>query len=126
MSANRWLGLILAVYVVLGAAYAWVVPLGEAPDEIDHFLYVRHLVEQRAFPVMYPIAADNDTMEANQPPLFYLLNALVTAPFPMTASADFPLNACYTFDPTTAGGRIFTSTSPPNKIPWPPIISLFA
>ena len=56
MSANRWLGLILAVYVVLGAAYAWVVPLGEAPDEIDHFLYVRHLVEQRAFPVMYPIA----------------------------------------------------------------------
>ncbi|MBK6712073.1 MAG: glycosyltransferase family 39 protein [Chloroflexi bacterium] len=117
VSANRWLGLILAVYVVLGAAYAWVVPLGEAPDEIDHFLYVRHLVEQRAFPVMYPIAADNDTMEANQPPLFYLLNALVTAPFPMTASADFPLNACYTFDPHDGGRAHFYLHQPAEQNP---------
>ncbi|MBP6471993.1 MAG: glycosyltransferase family 39 protein [Chloroflexi bacterium] len=117
MSANRWLGLILAVYVVLGAAYAWIVPLGEAPDEIDHFLYVRHLVEQRAFPVMRPIAADNDTMEANQPPLFYLLNALVTAPFPMTASADFPLNACYTFDPHDGGRAHFYLHQPAEQTP---------
>jgi 4-amino-4-deoxy-L-arabinose transferase-like glycosyltransferase len=107
MNARRWLLIILAAYSLMGVAYSWVVPLGEAPDEIDHFLYVRHLVEQRAFPVMRPIAADNDTMEANQPPLYYLLNAVVTAGFPMAASAELPQNACFTFDPHDGGRANF-------------------
>lgn len=101
------LPLILLVYVVLGVAMSLILPLGEAPDEIDHFLYVRYLLEQRSFPVMSPVAADNETMEANQPPLFYLLNAAVTAPFPMMASANFPLNACFTFDPHDGGRAHF-------------------
>ncbi|MCA9960754.1 MAG: glycosyltransferase family 39 protein, partial [Anaerolineales bacterium] len=101
------LPLILLVYLVLAVAMSLMVPLGEAPDEIDHFLYVRYLLEHHAFPVMQPAAADNATMEANQPPLFYLLNALVTGPFPMTAAADFPLNACYTFDPNDGGRAHF-------------------
>jgi len=101
------LPLMLLSYVILGVVMSLIVPLGEAPDEIDHFLYVRYLVEQRAFPIMQPIPADNATMEANQPPLFYLLNAVVTAPLPMTASADFPLNACYTFDPQDGGRANF-------------------
>ncbi len=107
MREKRWLGLIVVLYLLLGVAYSWVVPLGEAPDEVDHFLYVRTLLEHRAFPVMHPIAADNETMEANQPPLFYLLNATLTAPFPMTASADLPLNACFTFDPHDGGRAHF-------------------
>lgn len=117
VKSNRWLGLILLIYLLLGAAYAWVVPLGEAPDEIDHFLYVRYLLEQHAFPVMHPTAAENDTMEANQPPLFYLLNAAVTAPFPMTATADFPLNACYTFDPHDGGRANFYLHDPAEQNP---------
>ncbi len=104
MGEKRWLLLILAVYATLALAYSWIVPLGESPDEVDHFLYVRHLVEARAIPIMHPVAADNVTMEANQPPLFYLLNAVVNAPFPMTASADFPLNDCFTFN-SSDGGR---------------------
>ncbi len=99
MKPGHWLVMILGLYVILGMAYTLIVPLGEAPDEVDHFLYVRYLVEQRAFPVMQPVAEDNATMEANQPPLFYLLNTAVTAPFPQTASPDLPLNACYTFAP---------------------------
>ncbi|MAT96471.1 MAG: hypothetical protein CL608_04950 [Anaerolineaceae bacterium] len=107
MNEKRWLWLILAVYAALGMAYSWVVPLGESPDEVDHFLYVRYLIEQREFPVMQPVAADNETMEANQLPLFYLLNAVITAPFPMTASADLPRNACFTFDPNDGGRAHF-------------------
>lgn len=101
------LPLILLSYTVLAMVMSLIVPLGESPDEIDHFLYVRYLLENRDFPVMHPAAADNVTMEANQPPLFYLLNAAVTAPFPMTASADFPLNACFTFDPHDGGRAHF-------------------
>ncbi|HIP71360.1 MAG TPA: hypothetical protein EYH05_08190 [Anaerolineae bacterium] len=96
---RRWLVLIIGLYLLLGAAYSLVVPLGEAPDEIDHILYVRHLVEARSFPVMQPNAADNVTMEANQPPLYYLVEAALTGFFPMTETANFPLNACYTFTP---------------------------
>ncbi len=59
--------LILLLYLLLGAAYSWVVPLDKAPNEVDHFLYVRYLLAERAFPVMQPIAADNETMEANEP-----------------------------------------------------------
>lgn len=101
------LPLILLSYTVLAVVMSLIVPLGESPDEIDHFLYVRYVLENSAFPVMHPVAADNATMEANQPPLFYLINAAVTAPFPMTASADFPLNACFTFDPHDGGRAHF-------------------
>ncbi|MCB8976447.1 MAG: glycosyltransferase family 39 protein [Ardenticatenaceae bacterium] len=107
MKEKRWLVLVIASYVVLAGAYSWVVPLGESPDEVDHFLYVRYLVENREFPVMHPNAAENETMEANQPPLFYLLNAVLTGPLPMTATADFPLNACFTFDPFDGGRAHF-------------------
>lgn len=104
---NKWvLPLILLLYGVLAVTMSVIVPLGESPDEVDHFLYVRYLLQRRAFPVMHPFAADNETMEANQPPLFYLLNAAVMATLPMT-EADFPLNACYTFDPHDGGRAHF-------------------
>lgn len=99
MNPKRCLLLIIAAYLLLGSAYSWLVPLGEAPDEIDHYLYIRHLIEARAFPIMKAVAAENETMEANQPPLFYLLNALLTAPFPQTAVAELPQNSCYSFTP---------------------------
>lgn len=100
------LPLILLLYGALAVTMSVIVPLGESPDEVDHFLYVRYLLQRRAFPVMHPLAVDNETMEANQPPLFYLLNAVVTAALPMT-EADFFLNACYTFDPHDGGRAHF-------------------
>jgi 4-amino-4-deoxy-L-arabinose transferase-like glycosyltransferase len=117
---KHWLTLILLLYLLLGVAYSWVVPLGEAPDEVDHFLYVRYLLEERAFPVMRPVAADNEPMEANQPPLFYLLNAAVTASFPMTAPADLPLNACFTFDPYDGGRAHFYLHDAAEAAPFAP------
>lgn len=107
MTPRRWLALVLLLYALLGSAFTLIVPLGEAPDEIDHVLYVRHLVETGLFPVMRPVTAQNETMEANQPPLYYLLNAAVQRPFPQTASADLPRNLCYTFDPHDNGRAHF-------------------
>ena len=34
---HRWLLLLVALYLLLGLAISVVVPLGEAPDELDHF-----------------------------------------------------------------------------------------
>lgn len=117
MNERRWLFLFITVYVVLAVAYSWTVPLGESPDEVDHFLYMHYLVENREFPVMHPDSAENETMEANQPPLFYLLNAAVTAPLPRAATADFPLNACFTFDPFDGGRAYFYLHEPAEQAP---------
>ncbi len=107
MSVKRGLALILFLYALLGVAYAVVVPLGEAPDEVDHFLYVEYLLRNRAFPLLQPIPEENVTMEANQPPLFYLLNAALVAPIPLTETADFPLNQCYSFTPNEGRAHFY-------------------
>ena len=112
MSRTRALGLIVAAYLLLGVAYSLVVPLAEAPDELDHYHYVQYLQQQRRFPVMAPVAADNATMEANQPPLFYLLDALLTAPFATASPSIFPLNRCFTFDPGDGGRAHFYLHAP--------------
>jgi hypothetical protein len=111
--------LIVAAYLLLGVAYSLAVPLGEAPDEIDHFLYVEYLVKEGRLPVMSPLAAENYTMEANQPPLYYWLNTAVAGRFDLTPTAELPLNACYTFAPHDRGRATFYRHSTAEQFPWP-------
>lgn len=112
------LWLILALYLLLGAATSLIVPLGEAPDEVDHFLYMQYLAQERQFPILHAAAADNATMEANQPPLFYLLGALLISPVEMPETAEFPLNACYSFDPLDNGRQTFYLHTPAEQFPY--------
>jgi hypothetical protein len=72
-----WLGLILAGYLVLAAAYSTINPLFESPDEIHHFAYVEYLLRQRQLPVAELGGAIN---EFHQPPLYYGLAAAFAAP----------------------------------------------
>lgn len=106
-SSNLPITLLLTAYFVLGTLFALTVPLGEGPDELDHYHYVRYLVEEHRFPVMQPEAAANATMEANQPPLFYLLNAVPNLMLPLAASVDFRQNPCFTFDLSVASRAHF-------------------
>ena len=92
------LSLILVVYAVLGTLYAVYTPPWQVPDEPAHYNYVRALVEEGAFPVMEPgdydqaylqeitdqqdpfppeLPVDPITYEDHQPPLYYLLSAMV-------------------------------------------------
>ena len=114
----RWLGATLLLYLLLGLAYSVVVPLGEAPDEVDHFRYVQYLVQEQRFPVLSPVATDNFTMEANQPPLFYLLAAVLTGWIDMAEATDFPLNRCFSFDPQDPGRQHFYLHSPAEGFPY--------
>lgn len=71
------LGLILTIYFLLAVGYGLVVPLFEAPDEQLHFFTVDAIVRERRLPV-----AEFDSLarqEAAQPPLYYLLGALLVA-----------------------------------------------
>jgi 4-amino-4-deoxy-L-arabinose transferase-like glycosyltransferase len=73
-------------YLLTGFAYAWVTPGMEKPDEQDHYGYLRYVREHRAIP---PLAPDAPWLfESKQPPLYYLLAALVTAPLSDVADPE--------------------------------------
>src|SRR5262249_43186537 len=69
-------GLALA-HTLLAIFYGLAIPLGEAADEVPHYHYVRFLARERRLPV-----GGEAGSEGIQPPLYYLLGALVTGPVP--------------------------------------------
>lgn len=115
---NRFLTLIVLFYLLLATATNSITPLGESPDELDHFLYMTHLVQTGQFPILKANAADNVTMEANQPPLYYLLGAALIRPIPLESSGALPLNACYSFEPTDNGRSTFYQHTSAEQFPY--------
>lgn len=96
MTPSRWrrawpLAAILLLFVILATWYSLTIPLGEAPDEVPHFTYVRYLVQHGRLPTT------TDEHEAFQPPLYYALGAALTfwvedeadAPFAVRHNAQF-------------------------------------
>ncbi len=73
MPVSRFLPGIAAL---LAIAFAWIAPLGEAPDELAHIRYAESLARGR-LPEISPPGSEG--YEAHQPPLGYLLPALVVA-----------------------------------------------
>ncbi len=72
-----WPAIVLvAVYLLIASAYALVVPSWEAPDEPAHFAYVREIATAHTLPVDHPGALG----EEHQPPLYYLISAVITLP----------------------------------------------
>jgi 4-amino-4-deoxy-L-arabinose transferase-like glycosyltransferase len=82
---------LLLVFVALAAWYSLTIPLGEAPDEVPHFTYVRYIAQHGRLPTT------TEEHEAFQPPLYYTLGAALTfwiddapgAPFAVRANADY-------------------------------------
>jgi 4-amino-4-deoxy-L-arabinose transferase-like glycosyltransferase len=69
----------LGVFATLALAYNFIFPPFEPTDEPAHYGYVRWLLDERRLPVARPDAAT----EFHQPPLYYALAALATAPVPV-------------------------------------------
>ncbi len=81
MTMKHWpLAVILAAYVGLATTYSVIVPLFEAPDEVWHYEYVRWLAEGNGLPAPEDVGAAPWAQEGSQPPLYYALGALLTAP----------------------------------------------
>jgi 4-amino-4-deoxy-L-arabinose transferase-like glycosyltransferase len=66
--------LILAVFTVLALLYSAIVPIFEAPDETAHVSFVRFLRANKRLP------QQGQSGEAHQPPLYYILAALISLP----------------------------------------------
>ncbi|HSF44102.1 MAG TPA: hypothetical protein VLT87_30220, partial [Thermoanaerobaculia bacterium] len=99
MNASRFLRITWPLFLLLGAAYASVVPPGEAPDEPAHLAYIDHIVEKGSLPPARP-NRDLTGYESYQPPLDYLVSAgllrmLHGGPveYPFVANPDFDFHA---------------------------------
>jgi 4-amino-4-deoxy-L-arabinose transferase-like glycosyltransferase len=76
---------LLAVYAVLALAYSFAQPPFEPSDEQYQFGYVHYLVENRTL----PIARRGELSGYHHPPLFFVLAALISGPFPSTDLAEY-------------------------------------
>ena len=89
LSFLRRAGLIIVIagYLAVALFQVAVLPPFEGPDEQKHYAYARHLVNTRSLPTIGRSSEDVgynygiDQMSGN-PPLYYALIALVTAPIP--------------------------------------------
>ncbi len=73
---------ILFFYLVFGLVYALATPVFEANEELWHFGYIEHLRETGSLPEQDIYRRDTVFRQhGSQPPLYYALMALATAPF---------------------------------------------
>lgn len=74
-------GILIAIlYLLISLVYNTTTPLWETPDEVGHFGYIVHILQHRSLPRMEM----GHLGEAHQPPLYYLLGALLVAPIDLT------------------------------------------
>ncbi len=85
-SPRLLLGIILSIHTLLAVGYSLTVPLFEAPDEQLHFFTVDAIIRERRLPVAS--FASQARQEAAQPPLYYLLGALLVAPINSDGTAE--------------------------------------
>ncbi len=87
VAARLWspLGLILAAHIALGLSFGLATPIFEAPDEAQHFLFVRYLQLHGALPVQ---TLDQEGPRAHHPPLYHALAAIISAWVPNAGNAD--------------------------------------
>lgn len=86
-----WLWLLLGFYALVAGTFSVINPIFEAPDEHHHFFAARYIVQHRQLPVAE--AGTLHRQEGAQPPLYYLLAAAVTMPWPVAPNeGQFALN----------------------------------
>ncbi|MEA3408111.1 MAG: glycosyltransferase family 39 protein [Chloroflexota bacterium] len=69
---------ILGLFVLLSLVYSVVNPIFEAPDEVYHYPYVKHLADGYGLPVQRLEQEALWEQEGSQPPLYHALSAALT------------------------------------------------
>jgi 4-amino-4-deoxy-L-arabinose transferase-like glycosyltransferase len=72
--------LILGAYLLIAVSYSVVTPLFEAPDEQWHYFTAQHIAETGRLPVVEEEYDEWMGQEAAQPPLYYLVGAILISP----------------------------------------------
>lgn len=72
---------VLLVYILLASIYAAVTPIFEISDEVSHYPVVDYIARTGELPVQDPDRPNAWDWEAAQPPLYYVLSAIIVVPF---------------------------------------------
>lgn len=70
LAVRTALAVLLAVRLILAVAYSLAIPLGEAPDEADHYAYAAYILAEHKLP------AGPEMTQGKHPPLYHALAAL--------------------------------------------------
>jgi 4-amino-4-deoxy-L-arabinose transferase-like glycosyltransferase len=80
LTHRRILYLILVGYIALASLYSLVTPIFEISDELWHYPMIKYLADHGLqLPPQDPANPGPWRQEGNQPPLYYVLNAVLTA-----------------------------------------------
>ena len=93
MRARVSLILACLLFLVLGNAYADIVPAWEAPDEPWHQVYIDVLAAESRLPTL------EETYEAHHPPLYYLWPAIALRTLEIEKVEHAPYNPRFPFAP---------------------------
>ncbi len=106
------LAVLLLLRAGLGIAYTLAMPLGEAPDEADHFAYAAYILAEGRLP------ADPAITQAKHPPLYYLAAAAAARAAGGTADPSFlRANPDMAFGAGALASNFFVHTSLEER-PW--------
>jgi 4-amino-4-deoxy-L-arabinose transferase-like glycosyltransferase len=83
-----YLPAVLLIYLLLAWGYGVVNPLFEAPDEHHHYFTAEYIAENWQLPFVGDEPDGLMMQEAAQPPLYYVLAALVIAPLDTAGSRE--------------------------------------
>jgi hypothetical protein len=113
----------LAVSFVLFCIYSFVTPLFEASDELWHYPMVQHLATTASLPIQQAGQTDAEApwrQEGSQPPLYYAIAALATAPIDTSNWRDLrQVNPHSDMgNPTRDGNANVVLHTPAEQFPW--------
>ena len=120
---NTAMRLMLAVSFALFCIYSFTTPLFEASDELWHYPLVQHLATGGGLPVQHTGQSDEEApwrQEGSQPPLYYAVAALASAPFDSSNWRELRrLNPHGDMgNPTQDGNANTVLHTPAERFPW--------
>lgn len=129
--SSRWLVAIIVTFAGLSIFYNLTTPIGEGPDEQDHIRYVEHLVRFYSLPdISIPEGSDRPyTIEAKQPPLYYMMQAGLMLALGRGGNAlapELPEDKSFGPKKTDDDTRYDHPPVPMGLLPWTYIMRLFS
>ncbi|MCP4426925.1 MAG: hypothetical protein GY803_20745 [Chloroflexi bacterium] len=105
LTHKRVLAAALLLVAILSTINSVVNPLFEPPDELQHYQFVRHLVDSGTLPIQAP---DGPVSQSHQPPLYYLGGAALVAAIddPQTLPERNPFWAYYAADEASRDNKL--------------------
>ncbi len=112
---------VLLGYFILAVAFSIASPIFEAPDEVQHIYFIKHLAETHSLPVLGGDEADEALygQEGGQPPLYYAVGILIVSWIDMSTPPPPEQNPHASIgDPMLPGNKSAFLHPPDERWPW--------